>query len=76
MTSPGRAQVDFLRYVEYELKIDALRKLRRERLKLVKQTTSDFAQIAHVFFIFERGVRKFQVLGGGLGGLSFFLRFH
>ena len=61
--------MDFLRYVEYELKVDALRKLRKDRLQLVKQTTSDFAQVAHVFFIFERGVRKFQVGGKEAGSV-------
>lgn len=58
-----------MRYVEYELKVDALRKLRKDRLQLVKQTTSDFAQVAHVFFIFERGVRKFQVGGKEAGSV-------
>ena len=53
-------KVDFVRYVEYELKVDALRRIRKARLQLTKQTTSDFAQVTHVFFIFERAVRKFQ----------------
>lgn len=53
-------KVDFARYIAFELKLDELRKLRKKRLHLVKQTTSDFAQISHIYFIFERAVKKFQ----------------
>ena len=34
--------------------------MRKKRAHLVKQTTSDFAQTQHIFFIFERAIRKFQ----------------
>mmetsp|Transcript_9729 Transcript_9729/g.12787 ORF Transcript_9729/g.12787 Transcript_9729/m.12787 type:complete len:562 (+) Transcript_9729:20-1705(+) len=53
-------KVDFIRYVEFELKVDSLRRIRKRRLSLKKKTISDFAQISHCFFIFERAVRKFQ----------------
>jgi hypothetical protein len=53
-------KIDFIRYIEYEGKVDALRRLRKQRLKLLKQTVSDFAQTQHIFFIFERACRKFQ----------------
>eukprot|EP00613_Pedinella_sp_CCMP2098_P064358 CAMPEP_0171983960 /NCGR_PEP_ID=MMETSP0993-20121228/273578_1 /TAXON_ID=483369 /ORGANISM="non described non described, Strain CCMP2098" /LENGTH=794 /DNA_ID=CAMNT_0012636759 /DNA_START=53 /DNA_END=2437 /DNA_ORIENTATION=- len=53
-------KVDFIRYIEYEGKVDALRKIRKQRLRLLKNTVSDFAQTQHVFFIFERACRKFQ----------------
>lgn len=53
-------KADFLRYVEYEFKVDSLRKMRKQRLHVTKNTLCDFAQAQHIFFIFERSTRKFQ----------------
>ena len=52
-------KADYQRYIDHELKVESLRKLRRRRLGLQKRTLSDFSQTQHVFFIYDRGVRKF-----------------
>jgi len=55
---PGRATpTDFARYVTYEMNLDTLRKKRSRRLG-VKSTT--YTGQKKIFFVLERGVRKFQ----------------
>ncbi|CAM0143018.1 U3 snoRNP protein [Umbelopsis sp. WA50703] len=55
-------KVDFLRYIEYEMNLEALRKKRKSRLetKPSKQSVSDYAGNRRIFFIFERALRKFK----------------
>lgn len=54
-------KVDFLRYIEYEQKLEQLRKLRRKKLKITgKKTVADFGIRKRIHFIFERATRKFK----------------
>lgn len=58
-------QADYLRYAEYEGKLERLRLLRRrERGITGKKTLSDFAITRRIHFIYERATRKFR---GDLG---------
>lgn len=51
---------DFLKYVEYEMNLEALRKKRVKRLNIKgKLTISDWGGVRRIFFIFERATRKF-----------------
>lgn len=51
---------DFLRYIEYEKQVEALRVARRKSRKLHGKTSlSDHAGVRRVHFIFERATRKF-----------------
>ena len=56
----GKTLEDFLRYIEYEKSIDKLRLLRKERMKLQKNTLSDFSCTRRVQFIFDRALQRFQ----------------
>ncbi|OQS02563.1 delta-1-pyrroline-5-carboxylate dehydrogenase 12A1, mitochondrial-like [Thraustotheca clavata] len=51
-------KVDCLRYIEYELNLDALRRQRKKRMGLKKTTLSDHAPITRVHNIFERALMK------------------
>ncbi|KAI0812618.1 U3 small nucleolar RNA-associated protein 6-domain-containing protein [Irpex lacteus] len=53
---------DYLRYVTYEMGLEALRKKRLERLKLPKHnpSVSDYALVRRQFHIFERALKKFK----------------
>ena len=52
---------DYLRYVEYECKLEALRELRRrERGIAGRKTLADYCIPRRVHFIFERALRKFK----------------
>ncbi|KAG7377100.1 U3 snoRNP protein [Phytophthora pseudosyringae] len=51
-------KIDAMRYVEYELKLDALRAARKERLALVKVTLGDTAGAKRVHNIFDRVLFK------------------
>ncbi|EQC34515.1 hypothetical protein SDRG_07843 [Saprolegnia diclina VS20] len=51
-------KVDCLRYIEYELNLDALRRQRKKRMGLKKTTISDHAPVARVHNIFERAINK------------------
>ncbi len=50
------------RYIEYECKLEELRKHRRKALELAdsKKTLADYAIVRRVHFIFERATRKFR----------------
>lgn len=51
---------DFLRYIQYEMNLDLLRKKRKFRLGLMKNSVSDFAPVKRIHFIYERSLRKFN----------------
>ena len=52
---------DYLRYIEYEMNLEALRLKRRERLNIKgKRSLSDFAGQRHIQHIFERACKKFH----------------
>ncbi|KAG4303264.1 hypothetical protein PCK1_000602 [Pneumocystis canis] len=54
-------KADFLKYAEYEMNLEALRKKRVQRLNIKgKPTISDWAGIRRIFFIFERATQKFH----------------
>lgn len=55
-----KQKADFLRYLEYEINLDELRRLRKAKLGLTKSTKADFAGQQLVHFIFERALRKFR----------------
>lgn len=54
------APEDYLRALEYELTLEALRRKRRERLGLQKTSLSDHAGIRRIHFVFDRACRKFR----------------
>ncbi|KAH8555222.1 U3 small nucleolar RNA-associated protein 6-domain-containing protein [Umbelopsis sp. PMI_123] len=64
-------KVDYLRYIEYEMNLEALRKKRKSRLESQpsKQSLSDYAGTRRIFFIFERALRKFN------GDISLWLQY-
>lgn len=51
-------KIDALRYIEYELNLDALRQKRKERSGLEKTTLGDTAGIKRVHSIFDRVIYK------------------
>ncbi|CAI5724610.1 unnamed protein product [Peronospora effusa] len=51
-------KIDAMRYIEYELKLDALRAARKERLGLEKVTLGDTAGVKRVHNIFDRVLFK------------------
>ncbi|CAM9933329.1 unnamed protein product, partial [Phaeothamnion confervicola] len=56
-------RADFLRYIEYEMNLEALRKMRHRKLKRresgFKTTPADFTCMRQIHAIFDRAVRKF-----------------
>ncbi|ORX93777.1 hypothetical protein K493DRAFT_284390 [Basidiobolus meristosporus CBS 931.73] len=54
-------KIDYLRYIEYELNLENLRKKRKARLDIKgKPSVSDYAGPRRVNFIFERALLKFK----------------
>jgi hypothetical protein len=51
---------DFVRYIQYENSLEDLRKMRKKRLKLTKETVSDFACTKRIQFIYDRALNRFQ----------------
>ncbi|KTW28431.1 hypothetical protein T552_01692 [Pneumocystis carinii B80] len=52
---------DFLKYIEYEMNLEALRKKRIKRLNIKgKPTISDWGGVRRIFFLFERATQKFH----------------
>ncbi|WIA08040.1 hypothetical protein OEZ85_007510 [Tetradesmus obliquus] len=53
---------DFLRYIEYESKLEELRQHRRKGLDTrgKKKSLADYAIVRRIHFIFERAVRRFR----------------
>mmetsp|Transcript_11449 Transcript_11449/g.28191 ORF Transcript_11449/g.28191 Transcript_11449/m.28191 type:complete len:804 (-) Transcript_11449:173-2584(-) len=56
--SPNK--IDFLRYIEYELNLEALRKARKRRLNIEKASKTDYACVRRVSHIYERLLRRFS----------------
>lgn len=57
----GPQKVDFIRYAEYEMRVEELRKRRAKRLRITgRPTISDWAGLRRIFFIFDRATRRFQ----------------
>jgi len=55
---------DYLRYLAYEINLEALRKIRRQKAKVsgklpAKKASHEFAGIKHIRSIFERATRRF-----------------
>lgn len=56
----GKRESVLNRYVEYESKLEELRRLRKEKLRLEgKASIADRALMRRIHFIFERATRKF-----------------
>ncbi|THV06741.1 hypothetical protein K435DRAFT_743269 [Dendrothele bispora CBS 962.96] len=55
-------KADFLRYAQYEMSLEQLRRKRAERLKIKSspQTISDYALVRRQFNIFERALKRFK----------------
>ncbi|CAK5265704.1 unnamed protein product [Mycena citricolor] len=52
---------DFLRYLEYEMGLEALRRRRLQRLKVQpKSSISDYALVRRQFHVFERALKRFK----------------
>ncbi|KAG0216542.1 U3 snoRNP protein [Mortierella sp. GBA30] len=63
-------KADFLRYIEYEMNLEALRKKRRARMvSNTKQSISDYAGPRRIYFIFKRCLIKFK------GDISIWLQY-
>lgn len=54
------SKLDFLRAIQYELNLTALKERRRSRLGIDKKGVSDFASMKRVAFLYERALRKFH----------------
>ncbi|EDO36982.1 predicted protein [Nematostella vectensis] len=50
---------DFLRYMQYEINLDMLRKKRKLRLGLKKKTTGCFAMTRRLSLLFQKALKKF-----------------
>ncbi|KAG7090891.1 hypothetical protein E1B28_009970 [Marasmius oreades] len=55
-------KADFLRYAQYEMNLELLRRKRLQRMKLPPgpATVSDYALVRRQFHIFERGLKRFK----------------
>ncbi|KAF9179363.1 U3 snoRNP protein [Haplosporangium sp. Z 11] len=63
-------KADFLRYIEYEMNLEALRKKRRARMVIdTKKSISDYAGPRRIYFIFKRCLIKFK------GDISIWLQY-
>lgn len=63
-------KADFLRYIEYEMNLEALRKKRRARMVSdTKHTISDYAGPRRINFIYKRCLKKFH------GDMSIWLQY-
>ena len=52
-------QSDFLRYIEYELNLEQLRKIRKRSSPQEKPTFGDRSIVQHLHFIFQRATKRF-----------------
>ncbi|KAL3138255.1 hypothetical protein ABBQ32_006073 [Trebouxia sp. C0010 RCD-2024] len=58
---PAAVKMDFLRYAEYETKLESLRAHRKEVLGLQGKTTlADYSIVKRTHLIYERATRKFR----------------
>ncbi|KAF9916500.1 U3 snoRNP protein [Lobosporangium transversale] len=63
-------KADYLRYIEYEMNLEALRKKRRARMvSNTKQSISDYAGQRRIYFIYKRCLTKFK------GDISIWLQY-
>ncbi|KAG0325842.1 U3 snoRNP protein [Dissophora globulifera] len=63
-------KADFLRYIEYEMNLETLRRKRRARMVTsTKQSISDYAGPRRIYFIYKRCLIKFK------GDISIWLQF-
>jgi hypothetical protein len=53
-------QSDFLRYIEYELNLEQLRKLRKRSAQTQKATFGDQSIVQHIHFVFQRATKRFH----------------
>ena len=53
-------EVAFVRAIEYELNLEALRRRRKAALNLTRTAASDHGGIRRVHFLFERAIRRFR----------------
>ncbi|KAK9480553.1 U3 small nucleolar RNA-associated protein 6-domain-containing protein [Lipomyces japonicus] len=65
----GSKPLDYVRYIEYEMNLDSLRRKRIQRLGLHQGSVSDWAGARRIFFIFDRGTKKFA------GDIQFWLQY-
>lgn len=63
-------KADFLRYIEYEMNLEELRKKRRARMVIkAKMSISDYAGPRRIYFIYKRCLTKFK------GDISIWLQY-
>lgn len=63
-------KADFLRYIEYEMNLEELRKKRRARMVIkAKMSISDYAGPRRIYFIYKRCLIKFK------GDISIWLQY-
>ena len=60
MSRRAPRKVDALRYADYELQLETLRAVRKNRLGLTKSLKSDHAGVKRLHFIFARALRRFK----------------
>ncbi|RHZ83285.1 hypothetical protein Glove_97g85 [Diversispora epigaea] len=54
---------DFLKYIEYEMNLEKLRKKRKDRLGIKgKATLSDYAITRRIYYIYDRAIKKFSII--------------
>lgn len=53
-------QADFLRYIEYELNLEQLRKIRKKQSENQKSTFGDRSIVQNIHFIFQRATKRFH----------------
>eukprot|EP00501_MAST-03F_sp_TOSAG23-6_P001361 GSMAST32.ASY1.ANO1.1413.1 assembled CDS len=54
------SKVDYLKYIEYEVNLEALRQKRKQRLGIRKHSISDHAGRRRIHHIFERALRRYK----------------
>lgn len=54
-------KIDYLRYIQYELNLDTLRRERKKRLKITRNNSvSDHSITKRIHFLFHRAIKKFK----------------
>ncbi|KAK9458022.1 U3 small nucleolar RNA-associated protein 6-domain-containing protein [Dipodascopsis uninucleata] len=67
--SRGSKQSDYLKYIEYEMNLEALRKRRIKRLGIQSSSISEWAGTRRIYFVFDRATKKFS------GDISLWIQF-
>jgi U3 small nucleolar RNA-associated protein 6 len=53
-------KIDFIKYIEYEMNLESLRNIRKQKLGLTgKKSISDHSGLRRIFLLFERALKKF-----------------